>query len=161
MVNPFGPDSPDELRPTRTDEDRRGPTSPRHEKILIISSEVFAGLPFRANCMLNVWRRGWRRVIRLEGGDRPKFLWRLRVRKGGEAGEGGRGHMRHCAGFEFRLTASWGRRKPGRDAAKGLVEGWDRIGQELGLAAGNYQHDSRVMTLIVGAACDTREMEKS
>lgn len=71
--------------------------------------------------------------------------------------------MRHCAGFEFRLTASRGRSKPGQEAGKGLCLGvdWDGIGMGLGLVAGNYQHDSRVMTLIVGAACDTREMGKS
>lgn len=73
--------------------------------------------------------------------------------------------MRHCAGFEFPFDSelraeetwagSWER------VGKGLGSAWDGIGKGLGLVAGNYQHDSRVMTLIVGAACDTREMGKS
>lgn len=66
----------------------------------------------------------------------------LREGEGRGVAHGHTGHMRHCVGFGFRLTASRGKRE---------------AEMERMLGTGNYQHDSRVMTLIVGAAHDTRD----
>lgn len=144
-----GPKHP--IRPIR-------PTCPSHESTTRENFNnlqwSFCRVAFWANCMLNVWGRGCR-ARRSTGAVSKVFVAAYSSK--GVWRDGGRrhmGHMRHCVGFGFRLTASElrseGRQKSrGKETLKRLLENRE-----------NYQHDSRVMTLIVGAACETRDGRK-
>lgn len=93
--------------------------------------------------MLNVWGRGWRRVIRL--GPVQSFCGGLQFERVG--GRGTWAHGTHETLRRLRVSFDSESREAGSRKAE----------LERMLGTGNYQHDSRVMTLIVGAAHDTRD----